>query len=495
MSDEFFELDLLLQFPYQNVAEPVLVDVGAHIGLFSKPFAKQRWQVLAFEPEPSNHAELNKRLKGLDNVKIINKAVSNQAKSAEHFYISKEHWGIHSLKPFHDTHEPITVETVRLDETLIASGIQEVSLLKIDTEGADFWVLQSCDFNKIQPEIAMCEFGDRRSLEYFGYSHHDIVAYMQKFGYTAFVSEWKSIGKGYATKGQKVSSNKFIGCYPYSPNNQPAWGNLIFVRNESVPIFERYLKRQTKGINSQSQPEFCPVCHAKLISKLSNVLGRKTEKYISMYYCLECESVFNTSDYEPDEEQLIKEKNWYIGVEERDIQFAETLIEKLLKVHPKTKNILQIGCGTGTVLSVAKKYVDRVSGYDINQQAIDYGRNKFGLDLHYGLLPNNLDRKYDLILCISKLRQQKRPRAFFKELANLAKKNNAALFVSFPLFGKEKWDYLVEENLYKKGSPFLDNDVIRTHFSEAGFLTMAKDNQAKQTILINTNWQGYLIKF
>jgi FkbM family methyltransferase len=495
MSNEFFELDLLLQFPYQNVDEPILVDVGAHVGLFSKPFAKQRWQVLAFEPEPSNHAELNKRFKDLDNVKIINKAVSNETKAAEQFYISKEHWGIHSLKPFHNTHEPITVETVRLDQALIESGIKEISLLKIDTEGADFWVLQSCDFNKIKPEIAMCEFGDRRSLEYFGYSHHDIVAYMKTFGYKAFVSEWKSIGQGYATQGQKVSSNKFIGCYPYFPDNQPAWGNLIFVREDSVPIFERYLDRQNKGVNNTSSHNFCPACHAQLMAKLGNVLGRKSDKYIPMYYCLQCQSVFNTSDYEPDETQLIKEKDWYISVEERDIQFAENLMQKLLKLRPKTKNILQFGCGIGSVLSVAEKYGDRVTGYDTNQYAIDYGAKKLDLDLRHGSINSNIKGKYDLILSISTLRQEKRPRYVFKELANLAKKNNAALFVALPFFGKDKWNYLLEENLSKKGSPFFDNDVVRTHFSEAGFLKMAEHNQVKKSTLINTNWQGYLFEF
>ena len=149
---QFSELDLILQFPFDRESKYTLIDVGAHIGSFTKPFAQKGWQVLAFEPEPENRRQLENNLRNYPNVSIIAKAVSDRAGQEVPFYVSSQHWGIHSLKPFHHSHKPkLTVETVRLDAALKELGVKQVSLLKIDVEGADFLALQSFDFSKIQP--------------------------------------------------------------------------------------------------------------------------------------------------------------------------------------------------------------------------------------------------------------------------------------------------------------------------------------------------------
>lgn len=238
---KFSELDLLLQFPFQSKGQAVLVDVGAHAGFVSVKFAQRGWRVISFEPEPENRKDLQERLKSYKDVTIIPKAVSNKEGELVPFYVSSEHWGIHSLKPFHPTHKPtLTVETVRLDKTLNSLGVNHVSLLKIDVEGADFSVLQGFDFDKIQPEIAMCEFADDRSLPNFGCTHHDIAHYMESKGYKVFVSEWAPI-KDYGRKGQKSDPHEFLQCVPYPLNHEPAWGNLIFVPNDNISVFEKVL--------------------------------------------------------------------------------------------------------------------------------------------------------------------------------------------------------------------------------------------------------------
>ena len=266
-----------------------------------------------------------------------------------------------------------------MDETLAGLDIDEVSLLKVDTEGADFWVLQSCDYDRVKPEIVMCEFGDRRSLEYFNYSHHDIVAYMKDFGYKAFVSEWKSVGQGYATKDQKVSSNKFVGCYAYDPTRKPDWGNLIFVREESAEIFQRYLNYHLQGLGHESKPELCSVCSHKLVAEVGNFYGRRTEKLLPTYFCLNCESVFNQSAYEPDATQQQKVKDWYVSVAERDFKLADNLMRGLKKHLPRTNNVMQVDCGIGSALSIAKKHFAEAVGFDDNKYAIRIWSPEFWL--------------------------------------------------------------------------------------------------------------------
>ena len=224
----FSECELLLRLKYPAGDNHTLVDVGAQAGGFAQPFAKRGWRVIAFEPEPANYQELSDRFKNFSNVTCIAKAVSDSSEQGVPFYVSSEHWGIHSLQPFHPTHQSrLTVDTVRLDVTLTEMQVDWVTVLKIDIEGADFLALQSFNFKRMQPEVVMCEFMDERSQENFGYTHHDMVAYMDNLGYFTFVSEWAPIVE-YGRRGMPVS-HSFLQCVPYPLDHEPAWGNLFFV--------------------------------------------------------------------------------------------------------------------------------------------------------------------------------------------------------------------------------------------------------------------------
>lgn len=237
---KFSEHELLSRYPYQRKHNNTLVDVGAHHGFFSRPFAMQGWRVVAFEPEPTNRQGFLRNLQGFDQVICVPKAISDVPSQSIPFYVSDVHPGIHSLKPFHETHSPaLEIETVRLDETLSALGIHQVTLLKIDIEGADFLALRSFDFAHIQPEVVICEFMDERSQQHFGYTHHDMVAYMQEHGYTAFVAEWSPIIE-YGRPGV-ACSHTFLRCQRYPLDHSAAWGNLIFVPHTQATQFERTL--------------------------------------------------------------------------------------------------------------------------------------------------------------------------------------------------------------------------------------------------------------
>lgn len=238
----FSETELLARFPYEDTTDPTFVDVGAHVGSSSRPFAERGWRVIAFEPEPENRRELERNFREFAGFHCVPKAVTDVAGQTVPFYVSEEHWGIHSLKPFHATHRPaFLVETVRLDGELDELRVNEVTVLKIDIEGADYLALRSFDFSRFRPQMVMCEFMDERSEKHFGYTHHDMAKYLQDREYAVFVSEWAPIVE-YARKDRPSQHpHRFLRCARYPLDHAPAWGNLIGVLPERVKEFEQVL--------------------------------------------------------------------------------------------------------------------------------------------------------------------------------------------------------------------------------------------------------------
>jgi FkbM family methyltransferase len=236
----FSELKLLDIF-FKSKTKGVLIDVGAHHGVVSGVFAKKGWQILAFEPEEKNRASLQKNLTDFEKVKIIPKAVSDENNVKIPFYVSNKHYGIHSIKPFHETHElAYEVETTTLNSALEKEKINEVAFLKIDTEGADFLALKGFDVEKYKPEIMMLEFMDDRSMKNFGYTHHDVVNYMKSSNYVCYVSEWEPI-KQYGIEGVQGEPHTWIQCKEYPLNHEPSWGNLIFIKKNKLKDFKKAL--------------------------------------------------------------------------------------------------------------------------------------------------------------------------------------------------------------------------------------------------------------
>lgn len=246
----FSEHRLLLKYQFSDKT-PLLVDVGAHRGTLSLAYARQGWNVLAFEPEHGNQALFQKSLSKYNHVTLIPKAVSDSIGDKIPFYVSQEHSGIHSLKPFHPTHKAeYEVETTTLNSALAEQELQKITLLKIDTEGADFLVLKGLDLERYRPELIMIEFMDERSVEFFGYTHHDVARYMADFGYTTYISEWAPLAE-YAKKGEG-NSQTWIGYDKYPMDHEPAWGNLFFVPSGLTGRFESTIEAYCKNLRWQS---------------------------------------------------------------------------------------------------------------------------------------------------------------------------------------------------------------------------------------------------
>ena len=142
-----FTLELFRDKVYERVKSPqmgdVVVDAGAHVGLFTVKASLQvgkQGKVYAFEPEPENFSLLRENTKGLKNVKIFQKALWSSEKDLT-LFIRRDHIGAHSLIDWVDAKyikERLPLRTTFLDK--IVKG--KVNFIKMDVEGAELEALK-----------------------------------------------------------------------------------------------------------------------------------------------------------------------------------------------------------------------------------------------------------------------------------------------------------------------------------------------------------------
>jgi FkbM family methyltransferase len=125
-------------------AGDLVVDIGAHIGLFAAAAARSapRVRLVAVEPYPENFSLLTANLarNGLDNVHPVRAAVA--ASTGERsLHVSSNPAG-HSLHLAEAGQPTIGVATTTLEDLLRAHAPSTVDLLKIDCEGAEFEILE-----------------------------------------------------------------------------------------------------------------------------------------------------------------------------------------------------------------------------------------------------------------------------------------------------------------------------------------------------------------
>jgi len=139
---------------FYNIREDdVIIDVGAHVGVFTLKASRKakEGKVIAIEPHPQNYMLLLKNItiNKLENVIPINLALSDSEGVAK-LYISRKSLG-HTIKEKRielsreefSTHiSYIEVETKTLDQVVNELGLSKVDFIKIDVEGAELDVLK-----------------------------------------------------------------------------------------------------------------------------------------------------------------------------------------------------------------------------------------------------------------------------------------------------------------------------------------------------------------
>jgi FkbM family methyltransferase len=119
-----------------------IIDIGAHIGIYTIKMALENPHSLIYsiEPEEKNFKKLRKnlRINKIKNVVPLRLALSNK-EGYINLYIDEFGSGQHSLFKKTKYYEKIRVTT--LDKLIRRLNLKSISLIKIDTEGAEYYIL------------------------------------------------------------------------------------------------------------------------------------------------------------------------------------------------------------------------------------------------------------------------------------------------------------------------------------------------------------------
>lgn len=134
----------------KNKNEPVIIDVGANEGEYSKqildinPGAK----ILAFEPHPGTYKRLTENIKS-PNLRAFNYAVGAANSSITLYDYDDKNGSVHAsvyegvIDEIHNgSSKSCEVQMIKLSELLSSEGINNIDLLKIDVEGNEYNVLK-----------------------------------------------------------------------------------------------------------------------------------------------------------------------------------------------------------------------------------------------------------------------------------------------------------------------------------------------------------------
>lgn len=126
-------------------------------------------------------------------------------------------------------------------------------------------------------------------------------------------------------------------------------------------------------------------------------------------------------------------KNFY----KTEHSWSKILKEVIDNTSPK--NILEFGCMVGRNLLYPVKRGIRAIGIDINKPAVDFGKEKYGLDLRVGdesILKSFADNSFDLIFTVSVLDHMPKIDYVCSEFIRCARKYIFCLEISLPVEGK-----------------------------------------------------------
>ena len=151
-----------------------LVVIGAHSGLFLKDLVSeyQDQNILLVEPVPYNYEILNSEYKDNPKITICKNAIIDKSKKDFFYYVKKEsisklgkHWASqigsfdknhilnHKNKRFdikEDDIETIQIEFITFDDLIQKYSIKSIDKLQIDVEGAEYKIMNSINFQKIE---------------------------------------------------------------------------------------------------------------------------------------------------------------------------------------------------------------------------------------------------------------------------------------------------------------------------------------------------------
>lgn len=145
------EYEYLPEFELNNFKDKLIVDAGAHVGLFSLVSSYYARKVIAIEAHPVTYKllEINMIKNNIKNVVTLNRALVSKNVSKVRIY-NASHTGGASVVPWTSKNRFYEVATITIGEIIHSHGY--IDLLKMDVEGAEFDIFKNVN-NEILKNI------------------------------------------------------------------------------------------------------------------------------------------------------------------------------------------------------------------------------------------------------------------------------------------------------------------------------------------------------
>jgi FkbM family methyltransferase len=162
----------------------IYIDIGANVGVTVIPGAKsigEKGRAIAFEPHPTicSYLRENLELNGLMNVEIYNCALGNQQ---GYIYFSNR-FNDEVNKVSISSENNLKVSIALLDD--IAKELDSVTLLKLDVEGCEKFVIEGARETLEKVKCIYFEVSEN-NFHNFGYKTEDVLTAIQQSGFGLF---------------------------------------------------------------------------------------------------------------------------------------------------------------------------------------------------------------------------------------------------------------------------------------------------------------------
>lgn len=180
----------------------IVVDIGAHVGLFSVFLGvlNPECRVLCYEIDKSNFEKLKQNIRNCrtTNVIPINLAVTNKSEIIDYFpgrdcsEFSTTKISFSNGKPIVDERLKTvgTVRSVTLNEIIRHNNLPFIDFLKLDCEGAEFEILYATTERNLR---RIKKIGGEYH-EYEKYTANELSAFLSEFGFLKRIEKARGVG-------------------------------------------------------------------------------------------------------------------------------------------------------------------------------------------------------------------------------------------------------------------------------------------------------------
>jgi FkbM family methyltransferase len=176
--------------------QDTFIDIGANVGYYSMLASKKitKGKIYSFEPEINNYQRLkdNIKLNGALNITAVHKACSDQNGMVVLSVAKDDNKGLNSIF-LSDEYKSHTqeIEAVTLDSFVKSNNISNISLIKMDVEGAEFIALKGMKEVLTNLKPALVVEIVKNNLEAAGTSVEEFYTYLYRLGYKSYQIDGK----------------------------------------------------------------------------------------------------------------------------------------------------------------------------------------------------------------------------------------------------------------------------------------------------------------